>query len=455
MGNLSSSRNIVKSKTRDNQDKICATESMAAKIVWGNDDLIHEIMDLLSTFKEITTIPQICRSSSNSLFSYQFKDRKDQLCDWIVFYRMNEIYCKDDVKTVQSCWKRAGVERRAGSFDKLMKLRFYSLIVNLDYMDNIEILKGCKRLTLREFGLEQLRRISQSGIFISAIELELEIGRTVDVLMKDNSWVSNMLSGVKKVTLSKRPLVSMFPNVNALLWRLPMLYSLTIECHMPTTLFSLLPNFLIELTLTLYLPSALGRPIDLTPLQFLKRLVLSDRSLTRQRILIPEGLDALDIPCIMWHEIQTIPHSLRLLQSGCFCISHHDAVIFTMRNVIEHSCIQDLDLVSYPPFWWEHFLIPSSIRSIRCTHTELGIIMQQMNAFPDTKLTHLFIGIGYTPYQTVHYQMIACGKDKDAVPVELTTSEYNLSWYHFPLGMIGKGFTLPIPLSFVQEYVRL
>ena len=68
------------------------TVATTSQLVWANYDLIHEIMDFLQLFKEIGSIPLICRATSDSLFSYCFKNRKYQECDWILFLERARVY---------------------------------------------------------------------------------------------------------------------------------------------------------------------------------------------------------------------------------------------------------------------------------------------------------------------------------------------------------------------------
>lgn len=343
--------------------------SDATRLVWSNHLFIHKIMDCFETFEEIAIIPRICRGTSDSLFSYPFKDRERQTCDWISFLAISRVYY-DKFRNSKKWFntKKKKELNRKNNYDRLSKLNFHALMANLDYisLNNIQVIRSCKKLILKDFKLSQLRNISKLKVDFAVTELTLQSGNLkFDQTNDDFNWAGNLFPNVEKVMLVGCYLKATFQTAK-LMSKLPKLNSLTIKCPVSSSLFCYLPCSLTELSITIHEPFA---NVDLRQLCSLKKLALHSESLVQHLILIPERAESLYISCSMWHKEQTIPRSVKLFESKCYCPYHSEAD-FTMREAIERSSIQELILSEFSLAWWLRFQAPPSIRTIKYSNTE-------------------------------------------------------------------------------------
>jgi hypothetical protein len=432
------------SDTAKSEDKfIAGKQPNASQLFWANYDLIHEIMDFMRTFGEIAIIPRICKTTSDSLFSYRFKDREDQKCDWILFSQRAATYYEVSINNQFRTWYGRKMEIpklvRPNNYSRLTSMKFHSLNTNLEYVDknDISVLLGCKELKFKNFKLSQLTRICESDIQLLAHTLELQVDPIIFTQTFDNDTRSlgTILPNVTKIIINGGSSASSFVEIAMMLNRIPSLRSLDLSHYYSSPeLASLLPNSLTELVISTGCSHTHYRTIDLSSLTELRKLHITGEwyDHTRQLSMIfPSKLEHLTISRLNWGINQLIPDSVKTLS----CSDDN----FYIKNTIEKSSVENLILCGIAPWWWEDFKIPPSVKNIQCS-SYMGLV-RIMKQYPSSRLTHLLYPGIHNPW--VNCRFLFCGKNLDEIPRELTGDNV-ISSYHIPLEEIRLNDSIPV-----------
>lgn len=436
------------SNTSKSEDKlIVEKQSNASQLFWANYDLVHEIMDFMQTFGEIAIIPRICKTTSDSLFSYRFKDREDQKCDWILFLRRAETYYEVAINSQFRTWygRKMAVPKsiRPNNYSRLVSIQFHSLSANLEYIgtNEINVLLGCKELKFKNFKLSQLIRICESNIPLLAHTLELQVDPIIftQTFDKHTRSLEAILPNVTKIIINGGSSASSFVEITMMLNRIPSLRSLDLSQYYssPELASLLLPNSLTELVILTGCNHAHYRNIDLSSLTELRKLRIVGEWYDHSRqlsVVFPSKLENLTISRLNWGMDQLIPNSVKTL--SCSDENHY------MKNAIEKSSVENLILSGIAPWWWEDFKIPPSVKNIQCS-SYMGLI-RIIKQYPSNRLTHLlYPGIHnfHTPW--VSCRFLFCGKNLDEIPRELTGNNVASS-YHIPLEEIRLNDSIPV-----------
>jgi hypothetical protein len=451
--------NSFSSERSKSEGKPIATTT--SQLVWANYDLVHEIMDFLQLFKEIGSIPLICRATSDSLFSYRFKNREYQECDWISFLGRARVYDELIISRKYRTWygRKLAVPTpvRSSNYSRLINMKFYSLNTNLEYMDesHINVLSGCSMLTFKSFRPSQLNRICKLNVPFLAHTLVLKPGLgDYDIKFSVNSLSpKTVLFNVKRIVIDGNGLERshIFVEISIMLSRLPSLVSLDLsECCIPPKLMLLLPVSLTKLVITInmYYPGNEG--IDLTYLTELRKLQIRGWYPHTQLMILPAKLEELFMPDTMWSHNQLIPDSVKSFRSR-FRLDDH-AQIANMRNSIENSNIENLIMFDYISWWWNSFQISPNIRNIQCSYMGVIRIVKELNPLSNNKLTHLLYSPGN---RWIDNTLIICGKDINEVPTNMVKENIEFL-YHIPLEHIHldkSDIILPIPWTRCEEMI--
>jgi hypothetical protein len=442
MGNFYSSVRKPKS--------VAQIESNALKLVLGSSDLIHDIMDFLDSFKEITSIPQICRATSDSLFSYRFKNRDELTCDWVLFSVIARSYYSLFINKRHKFRIRHEQPEltRPDNYDRMIGIKFDSLKTSLNYVDKIHssALTSCKKLKFDDFYLSQLSCVSEDFSFATeSLELDIKPWIWNENLDLDSLCLDRMFPNVTKVILQGDGSASIFTGISAMLSRLPLLTFLDMTSSpVEASSFSNLPITLIELIIDLNGLNS-NEPINLTRLVELKKLEVLSWCFTPRCIVLPCGLESFKMPYETWHENQSIPNSVTIFRSTNY--TPFNQQYSNMRDAIFKSRIQSVDLKNFP---WEFFqsLIPN-LKNIKCSYWDAMIIIRILRINSSLHLTHMFFKLGLDHPDHPEYTIIICGENIDDILAEfMISNNYKSTWYHFPLKFIyiDSGLmNLPIP----------
>lgn len=440
------------SDTAKSEDKfIAGKQPNASQLFWANYDLIHEIMDFMRTFGEIAIIPRICKTTSDSLFSYRFKDREDQKCDWILFLQRAATYYEVAINNQFRTWYGGKMDIpesiRPDNCSRLISMQFHSLSTNLEYANknDVNVLLGCKELKFRNFKLSQLIRICEPNIPLLAHTLELQVDPIIFTQTFDNDTRSlgTILPNVTKIIINGGSSASSFVEIIMMLNRIPSLRSLDLsQYYSSPELASLLSNSLTELVISTGCSHTHYRTIDLSSLTELRKLRIvgewyyQDWQLS---MVFPGKLEHLTISRLNWGTNQLIPNSVKTL--SCSDDNPH------MKNAIEKSSVENLILFGIAPWWWDDFKIPPSVKNLKCSsYMALVRIIKRDPLL--SRLTHLLVPGIQNPW--ISRRFLFCGKNLDEIPRELTGDNITSS-YHIPLAQISLGDSvnsipvIPIP----------
>jgi hypothetical protein len=444
MGNLTSG-----GKDKSEGQIIAVKESNASRLVWANHDLIHEIMDFLTSFKELTLIPRIRQDTSDSLFSYRFKNREFQKYDWDLFLNKALTYYDSFInKGLRT--RKSGILslNRPDNYRRLANMKFYSINTALSYMDEnrIKVLSNCNELILKNFYPSQLSLICKPNISFLVSTLTLQIGEMIEYDEKFEGKsipIETALSNVTAVNIKGgKASGSTFSKIGDILARLPSLQALNLLTYtLPKDVIPLLPKSLTVLAINVFFGFR-GDMVDLSYLAVLRELFIYGRNSAPKCILLPESLEYLSIPDSLWHENQQIPSNVKRFHSQH---SKYDLMpqFSYMQTAVEKSNIEHINLFAYDSLRWSDFKIPPSLKSIECSpylHL-IKDIKQSGLTTENNRFTHLF----FTPYRL---SAIFCGKNVQDVPYNLDYSSWEDMWYHIPLEHIrvdGPEIIMPIP----------
>jgi hypothetical protein len=336
-------------------------QSAVSIVVWNCNDLTHEVMDYLS-LKDVSSISRICRGTSESIFTYQFK--WNHVCNYDEFINYLERY-----KLLYKCRMITAGSRplsRGNNYAKLLNLKFDAVNFrpSSDKSDDL-IVPSCKRLTINDpnyLNYMHDKWGNSDGTFNTTIltimnENKHQPNASINALQ----WASFVFVNVEKLNLINLDISHLEPAINCM-----SLNELSIEMLNWIDL-GLLPKSLHKLKIgRLYSLSK----IDLTFLINLEILAIGmGISITMSsniRYTLPVGLQELMIPAQILHVNQKWPPLLNLPQlfiedENPTLTSVYDSFHFT-RPHIEAS--------------------PSS-RVLKCENNDVNEIKNTIQSIPD------------------------------------------------------------------------